>query len=67
MHLEFILSQHSRDELFMSVIIKYLECGYIKKAKTRPNELNYVVTRIGDITEKIIPFFKKHPILGVKS
>ena len=66
-HLEFILSQHSRDELFMSIIIKYLECGYIKKSKTRPNELNYVVTRIGDITEKIIPFFKKHPILGVKS
>lgn len=28
---------------------------------------DFVVTRFSDITEKIIPFFKKYQILGVKA
>ena len=51
----------------MKSLIKYLECGYINKAKTRPNEVNFIVTKFGDITKNIIPFFKKHPIQGVKA
>ena len=51
----------------MKSLIKYLECGYINKAKTRPNEVNFIVTKFGDITQNIIPFFKKHPIQGVKA
>ena len=35
------------------------ECGYINKAKTRPNEVNFIVTKFGDITKNIIPFFSK--------
>ena len=31
------------------------------------NVINYKVTKFGDITQKIIPFFKKHPIKGVKA
>ena len=26
-----------------------------------------MVTKISDISEKIIPFFKKHPVIGVKA
>ena len=31
------------------------------------NIINYKVTAWSDITQNIIPFFKKHPIKGVKS
>ena len=31
------------------------------------NVINYKVTTLCDITQNIIPFFKKHPIEGVKS
>ena len=74
--LVFGVTQHSRDEKLMKSLIKYLECGYINKAKTRPNEVNFIVTKFWDITKNIIPFFpscktwkglagrKKHPIQG---
>jgi len=29
--------------------------------------VNFVVSRFSDITEKIIPFFDKYPLVGVKS
>lgn len=67
MKLVFQLTQHSRDYELMKSLIKNLESGYISKAKTRPNELNYVVTKFYDIINKIIPFFQKHPIYGVKA
>ena len=65
--LVFQLTQHSRDEKLMISIIAYMNCGGINKAKTRPKELNYVVTKFDDIVNKIIPFFLKYPIRGVKA
>jgi hypothetical protein len=50
----------------MKSLIKYLECGYINEAKTRPDEVNLRVTKFDDIINKIIPFFKKNNIQGVK-
>ena len=60
--LVFQLTQHSRDEKLMISIIAYMNCGWINKAKTRPKEVNYVVTKFDDIVNKIIPFFLKYPI-----
>ena len=59
--LKFIISQHARDEQLMKSLIKYFECGYTDKDKTRPNVVNFIVTMIADITKKIIPLFQKTP------
>jgi len=40
-----------------------LGCGNVTKNR---NAFNYRVTKLEDITNKIIPFFKKYPIRGVK-
>ena len=48
-------------------LIKWLDCGYIIIPRTRPNEINFKVTKFQDITNKIIPIFKKYNILGVKA
>ena len=62
--LKFQLTQHSRDEQLMESLIKYLDCGNIYKIR---NAFDFQVTKFDDITQKIIPFFKKHHILGVKA
>ena len=45
-------------------IVKYLDCGYLS---IRGDIVDFHVTKLTDITEKIIPFFYKYPILGVKN
>lgn len=65
--LVFQLTQHSRDSELMKSLIQNLESGYTSQAKTRPHELNYLVTKFSDISNKIIPFFQKHPVYGVKA
>ena len=65
--LEFIITQHCKDEQLMVEFIKFFDCGYLKKKFFRPEEINFRVTKFQDIYDKIIPFFKKYPILGVKA
>jgi len=62
--LEFGLAQHVRDEPLISELIKYMDCGgiYFKR-----EVVVFRTTKLLDLTDKIIPFFKKYPILGVKS
>ena len=60
----FSVSQHSRDKILIKSFIYYFQCG---NTNHEGNVINYKVTKFGDITQKIIPFFKKHPIQGVKS
>ncbi|GJJ16196.1 hypothetical protein Clacol_010488 [Clathrus columnatus] len=62
--LEFSLTQHSRDELLMKSLIEYFNCGKVQKYQ---DACYYRVGNLPGITEKIIPFFKKYPILGEKS
>lgn len=64
MKLVFNLTQYIRDEKLMKSFIKYLNCGYVIKNITC---LGLIVIKFADITEKIIPFFKKYPIHGVKA
>ena len=51
----------------MNSLIKFFDCGKIDKAKTRPNLVNFRVTKFKDITQNIIPLFQKNPIKGVKA
>ena len=59
----FQITQHSKDKLLMENIINYLECGYLS---VRNDIIDFRVTKFSDIVEKIIPFFNKYPVLGVK-
>ena len=63
----FVLTQHSRDEQLLKSFIIYLECGRLEKVKSRPDIVEFIVTKLDDISQKIIPFFKKHKIQGVKA
>jgi hypothetical protein len=44
----------------------FLDCGNYY-SRTNPDEGNFLVTKFFDIKLKIIPFFKKYPIHGVKA
>ena len=63
-HLEFKLTQHYQDEVLMKSFKIYFDCGRIYKYR---DTFNFKVTKLKDITNKIIPLKKKHPILGVKA
>ena len=58
------LPQHKRDSELMKMFIIYLECGYVIKDR---DSYCFRVTKYDDIINKIIPFFQKYPILGVKA
>jgi hypothetical protein len=46
--------------------VSYFGCGNLYSIKTR-KAVDYCVVKYSDLTEKIIPFFEKHLIIGVKS
>lgn len=61
--LRFQVSQHIRDIKLIESFISYLGCGILTK---RDNSVLFEVSKFNDIWEKIIPFFQKTPIMGVK-
>ena len=61
--LVFQLTQHHRDEQLMKSLIECFECGNIYKDR---NVLEYRVEKFSDIETKIIPFFSKNQIQGIK-
>ena len=62
--LKFQITQHSRDEHLIKSLIYYFDCGGIYK---RGDAFDFKVTGLTDITHKIIPFFNKYRIRGVKA
>ena len=62
--LVFQLTQHSRDEKLFRRFIAYFNCGNISKTG---EIINFRVYNFREINEKIIPFFKKYKIYGVKA
>lgn len=63
--LRMTISQHFRDQVLMNAIMNSLKCGYISK-KYKRNVINFIVNNFKDIYTKIIPFFKKYKIEGIK-
>jgi hypothetical protein len=49
----------------MELIIKYFKSGKIDKS-SKNSVISLSVNKISDINNIIIPFFDKHPILGIK-
>jgi LAGLIDADG endonuclease len=52
--LVFSISQHLRDSQLLQSFIDYLKCGRVKQRKGKES-VEYLVTRLSDINEKIIP------------
>jgi LAGLIDADG endonuclease len=64
--LVFQITQHTRDEELLQSFINYFGCGrYRERLGGLAGDFN--VSKLSDITEKILPFFEKYPILGVKA
>ena len=61
--LVFQLTQHARDEQLMRSLIEYFGCGNIYKTG---EAFEYRVEKFSNIEKKIIPFFNKYQIQGVK-
>ena len=59
----FQLTQHNRDEQLMRSLIEYFDCGNLYKDR---EAFEYRVEKFSDIENKIIPFFSKNLIHGVK-
>lgn len=59
----FVLTQHSRYILLMKHFVDYFGCGVCYSYK---KHAEYKCGNFKDIQEKILPFFIKYPILGVK-
>ena len=64
--LRFQITQHIRDRFLLINIINYLGCGHLREGKN-VEFLDIEVQKLSDIHDKIIPFFIKYPILGVKA
>lgn len=64
--LNFSISQHIKDEPLMRSLVSYFGCGRYTARSNKPLG-EYECTKLSDINEKIIPFFIKHPIVGIKS
>lgn len=61
--LSFSISQHDRDSNLLNGFIKYFDCGRCTYGR---NEVNFIISKFGDINNKIIPLFNQHPMLGTK-
>ena len=49
----------------MKNLVSFFNCGrYV--FRTNKNHCDFLVTTFSDVNDKIIPFFKKYKILGVK-
>lgn len=64
--LKFVLTQHSRDKQLMEYIGIYLGCGRYEARSKGILAGSLVVSKLSDLSGKIIPFFDKYPILGNK-
>ena len=60
------MTQHYRDKALLESFIAYFECGNLH-IRGDENTVDYRCRSLADLNEKIIPFFQKHRILGVKS
>lgn len=62
----FQITQHIRDDVLLQSLIKFLDCGKFRERK-RGLACDFIVYKFSDLFEKIIPFFEKYPLLGVKT
>ena len=64
--LRFSLTQHSRDEQLLKRLENHLGCGKIF-TRGGVDSKEFIVYKLFDLVEKIIPFFQEHKIIWIKS
>jgi len=64
--LGFQITQNNRDVLLINSFVSLFDCGRVELCN-KGLAVNFIVTKLSDINEKIIPFFNKYLILGVKA
>lgn len=64
--LGFQITQHNRDALLINSFIPIFNCGRVEPCN-KGLAVNFIVTNLSDINEKIIPFFNKNPLIGNKA
>jgi hypothetical protein len=62
-HVFFQITQHVRDIHLMENVIKFLDCGRLYEYR---EGVDLRVTKILDVTGKIIPLLEEYPLQGVK-
>lgn len=60
----FVVTQHIRDELLLKSLVNFFGCGQTYSYK---DYIEFRCQSFKDNYEKILPFFNKYPIIGVKS
>jgi NADH:ubiquinone oxidoreductase subunit K len=63
--LRFSIAQDLRDLSLLESFVDFFECGYVAKYKNR-SVCEFIVTKIDNIVNHIIPFFEKYNIKGSK-
>ena len=58
---EFQVSQKER--LVLDEMQKFFGCGYVKRKYDKSNTYVYLVKDISSLSEKIVPFFRTHPLI----
>ena len=64
-YLRFRISQHSKDIRLMEKIVEYFGGGKIYSYSGK-SAVSLSIVDFTDITEKILPFFNKYPLIGIK-
>ena len=62
--LVFQITQHNRDEQLMRSLTEFFKAGNTYNNK---NRIYFMVTKFDSLTNIIIPFYEKYPIVGVKA
>lgn len=62
----FEVYQHLRDKLLLQKFISFFDCGLLKK-DSRNSTYSFKISNHADIIEKLVPFFLKYSIEGVKA
>ena len=61
---EFTVVQHKRDELVLKALKDYFGCGVVRK--NHGDRLAFRVRGIKDLSDRIVPFFRKYPLATQK-
>ena len=59
------ITQHNRDSRLIKSLIPFFNCGRLET--TKGAYIHFVVTKLSNIIEIIIPFFEKYPLSGCKA
>ncbi len=62
----FSVSQNRDHAQPLFIMEKYFGCGFMREGKT-DDTIKYEVRRLDDLLEKVLPHFKKYPLLSEKN